>query len=98
MSPLPKDLTPVVLAGTEWPRACAEPREPGGMRLTGLTGDEILTTRGYRYKGKDWCGLLPCLVLFMLVAPPLQPGDVGPYLVWGAWFSNRLSLEGTDRI
>jgi hypothetical protein len=68
------------------------------MRLTGLTGDEILTTRGYRYKGKDYCGLLPGLVLFRMVAPPLQPRVVGPYLLWGAWFSSHLLLEGTDRI
>jgi hypothetical protein len=69
-----------------------------GMRLTGLIGDEILTTHGYRYKEKDWCGLLPGLVRFRLVAPPLQPGVVVPYLVWGAWFPSHLSLEGIDRI
>jgi hypothetical protein len=38
------------------------------------------------------------LVLFRLVAPPLQPGVVGSYLVWGIWFSNRLPLDGTDCI
>jgi hypothetical protein len=32
---------------------------------------------------KRWrCGLLSGLVHFRLVAPPLQPGVVGPYPVW----------------
>jgi hypothetical protein len=31
--------------------------------------------------GKDWCRLLPSLVLFILVAPPLRPGVVGSYQV-----------------
>jgi hypothetical protein len=35
------------------------------------------------------------LVLFRLVAPPLQLGVVGPYLVWSIWFPSRLLLEGT---
>jgi hypothetical protein len=29
------------------------------------------------------------------VIPLLQPGAVGPYLVWGTWFSTHLPLEGT---
>jgi hypothetical protein len=33
-----------------------------------------------------------------LVAPPLQLGVVGPYLVWRAWFPNHLPLVGTTRI
>jgi hypothetical protein len=32
------------------------------------------------------------------VAPPLQLGVVGPYLVRGVWFTSHLPLEGTDRI
>jgi hypothetical protein len=32
---------------------------------------------------------------FQLVVPPLQPGLVGPYPVWGTWFSSHLPLEGT---
>jgi hypothetical protein len=43
-------------------------------------------------------GLLTRLVLFKLVAPPLQPGLVGLYLVWGVWFPSRLPLEGTGCI
>jgi hypothetical protein len=38
------------------------------------------------------------LILFRLVALPLQPRVVGSYLVWSTWFSSRLPLEGTDRI
>jgi hypothetical protein len=43
-------------------------------------------------------GLLQGLVLFRLVAPPLQPGVVGLYPVWGVWFPSHLPLEGTGRI
>jgi hypothetical protein len=49
-------------------------------------------------EGNRWHGLLPGLDHFRLVTPPLQPGVVGPYLVRGVWFSNRLSLEGTGHI
>jgi hypothetical protein len=38
------------------------------------------------------------LVLLRLVVSPLQPGVVGPYLVWGTWFPSRLTLEGTSHI
>jgi hypothetical protein len=48
-----------------------------------LTGDKILPTRDYRNEKKQWCGLLSDLVLFRLVAPPLQAGVVGLYLVQG---------------
>jgi hypothetical protein len=68
------------------------------MRLTGLTGGEILPTHSYQYGGKYWCGLLSGLVLFSLVIPPLKPGVVGSYLVWGTWFPSHLSLEGIDCI
>jgi hypothetical protein len=44
------------------------------------------------------CGLLLGLVLFTLVAPPLEPRVVGPYAVWGVWFPSRLPFEGTGRI
>jgi hypothetical protein len=43
-------------------------------------------------------GLHLSLVPYRLVAPPLQPGVVGPYSVWGAWFPNCVPLEGTGRI
>jgi hypothetical protein len=70
----------------------------GGMRLTGLTGGEILPAYGYQGKGKDWCGLLLGLIIFRLVAPPVHPGLVGPYLVLGAWFPSHLPLERTNCI
>jgi hypothetical protein len=38
------------------------------------------------------------LLLFRLVAPPLQPRVVGPYLVRGLWFPDLFPLEGTDHI
>jgi hypothetical protein len=43
-----------------------------GVRQTGLTGTEILPAHGYQDRGKDRCGLLPGLLLFSLVVPPLQ--------------------------
>jgi hypothetical protein len=43
-------------------------------------------------------GLLSGLVLFRLVAPPVQSRVVGSYLVQGVWFPSHLSLEGTGRI
>jgi hypothetical protein len=33
-----------------------------------------------------------------MVAPPLQPGVMGPYAVSGVWFPSHLLLEGTDHI
>jgi hypothetical protein len=48
--------------------------------------------------GKRWCGLRPGLVIFGLVAPPLQLGVVGPYLIHGAWFPSQVPLEGTSHI
>jgi hypothetical protein len=65
------------------------------MRQTGQTGDKIQPTHGYRDRGKDRCGLLSGLDPFRLVIPPLQPGVVGPYLVWGTLFPSRAPLEGT---
>jgi hypothetical protein len=44
---------------------------------------------------KVWCRLLPDLVLFRLVVPPLQPGVVGPFLVRGIGLPSHVSLEGT---
>jgi hypothetical protein len=48
-----------------------------GRRRNGQTGGEILHAHIYRNEGKRRCGLLPGLVLFRLVAPPLQLGVVG---------------------
>jgi hypothetical protein len=54
-----------------------------GGRWNGLTGGEILSTHDYHNEGKRWCGSLPGLVLFRLVAPHLQPGVVGPFVARG---------------
>jgi hypothetical protein len=69
-----------------------------GERWNGQTGDEILPPHDYRNEGKRWCGLLSGLVLFRLVAPPVQLGVVRLYPVRGVWFPNRLPLEATGRI
>jgi hypothetical protein len=54
------------------------------MRIySGQTGGEILPVRGYHYGREDWFGLILGLVLFRLVAPPLQLEVVGPYIIWG---------------
>jgi hypothetical protein len=50
---------------------------------SGLTDGEILLARGRRDESKDRYGSGPDLVLFRLVVPPLQPGVVGSYPVWG---------------
>jgi hypothetical protein len=50
-----------------------------GGRRNEQTGGEILPTHVYCKEEKQRCGLLPGLVIFSLVAPPLQPGVVGPY-------------------
>jgi hypothetical protein len=39
------------------------------IRQTDLIDGEVLPARGYRDGGKDWCRLLPDLVLFRLVVP-----------------------------
>jgi hypothetical protein len=67
-------------------------------RQNGQIGGEILYAHVYCNEGKQRRGLLPGLVLFRLVAPPLQVGVVGPYPVWGVWFPSRLLLEGTEHI
>jgi hypothetical protein len=72
---------------------------PGwGEMWNELTGGEILHVHDYRNEGKQLCGLLSGVVLFRLVAPPLQVGVVGSYLVRDAWFPSYLLLVGTDRI
>jgi hypothetical protein len=64
----------------------------------GEGGGEILRTHVYHNKEERWCVLILGSVLFLLVTPPLQPGVVGSYLIWGVWFSNHLLLEGTSHI
>jgi hypothetical protein len=65
---------------------------------SGPIGDEMLPVGGYRDGKEDLYGLLSGLVLFRLVAPPLNPGAVGPYPIRGAWFPSHLPLEGTGHI
>jgi hypothetical protein len=70
-----------------------------GMRIYGRqTGGEIPPAHGYHYEREGQYGIFLGLVLFWMVAPPLQPGAVGSYLVWGAWFPSHLLLEGTGHI
>jgi hypothetical protein len=55
---------------------------PGrGGRRVGQTGSKILPAHDYHHEEKHSYGLLTGSFLFRLVAPPLQPGVVGPYLV-----------------
>jgi hypothetical protein len=42
--------------------------------------------------------ITPEIISFLRWCPPLQRGVVGPYPIRVVWFSNRLLLEGTDRI
>jgi hypothetical protein len=58
---------------------------------------EIVSTHIKHSGVKRRCGLLLGLVLFWLVALPIQLGVVGPYLVRGVWFPSRLPLEETGR-
>jgi hypothetical protein len=55
-----------------------------GGRRNGQTGGEILPAHVYHNEGKRRYGLLPGLVHFRFMAPPLQPRVVGPYPVWDA--------------
>jgi hypothetical protein len=55
---------------------------PGSGRWDSQTGGEILPTHTHCRVEKHKRGLLLGLVLFRLVAPPLQPGVVGLYPVW----------------
>jgi hypothetical protein len=54
-----------------------------GGRRDSQTGGEILPAHAYHRVEKWKHGLLCGLVLFMLVAPPIYPGVVGPYLGMG---------------
>jgi hypothetical protein len=65
---------------------------------SGQTGGQILSVRAYLDEREDWYESFLDLVLFRMVAPPLQLGVVGPNLVLGAWFPSYLPLEGTGRI
>jgi hypothetical protein len=54
------------------------------MIYSGQTGGKILSIRGYCDEREDRYISFMGLVLFRLVAPPLQQGVVGLYPVWGA--------------
>jgi hypothetical protein len=47
----------------------------------GQTGGQILSVRAYLDEREDWYESFLDLVLFRMVAPPLQLGVVGPNLV-----------------
>jgi hypothetical protein len=68
------------------------------MIYYGQIGDEILPIHCYCEGRKDQYKLFLGLVLFMLVAPPLLSGVVGPYPVRGAWFPSCLLMEETGHI
>jgi hypothetical protein len=65
---------------------------------SGLVGGKILVVCGDRDGREGRYESFPDLIRFRLVAPPLQSGVVGPYLVQGTWFPSHLPLEGTCRI
>jgi hypothetical protein len=69
-----------------------------GRRHFRQTCSEILPAHVNRDEESRGCRLLLGLVLSRLVAPPLQPRVVGPYLVRGVWFLSCLPLEGTSRL
>jgi hypothetical protein len=88
----------VILEALGWSDGMPGPVPGHGGRWVIQTGGKILLAHVYRNVKEIWCGLLPGSILFSLVAPPLQPGVVAPYPVWGVWFPSRLVLEGTGRI
>jgi hypothetical protein len=51
--------------------------------LQRATGGKILLARGHQDGRKGRYGSGSVLVVFRLVVPPLQPGEVCPYLVGG---------------
>jgi hypothetical protein len=67
-----------------------------GGRQDGQTGGEILPAHIYSNEGKRRCGLLPGLVLFRFVAPPLQPGLVGPYHSMGCVVPHPFAARGNQ--
>jgi hypothetical protein len=56
-------------------------------------GGEILPAHAHHRVEKQTDGSFSRFVLFLLVAPPLQPGVVGPYPIWGVWFPSHLPLD-----
>jgi hypothetical protein len=66
-----------------------------GRSYSRQEGGEILLVCGYHDGREVRYGSGPGLVMFRLVVYPLQPGVLGLYLIWGAWFPSRLPLEKT---
>jgi hypothetical protein len=65
-----------------------------GGRRAGQIGGKILPAVMRKRGGAD-CSRVQ---FFLGWWPLLFSGVVGPYLVWGVWFSSRLLLEGTNHI
>jgi hypothetical protein len=59
---------------------------------------KITLAHDYRDRRDDRYRSFLSLVLFWLVAPPLQPIVVGTYAVRGTWILSHLPLEGTGHI
>jgi hypothetical protein len=54
------------------------------LHMLGLTlGEKDIAETRYQDGERDWCELLPDLVLFSLMVPPFQLEVVGPYLIRG---------------
>jgi hypothetical protein len=71
----------------------AEPVHEDELNWAGRWQDPALP-RLLRWDKKNQCWSFLGLVLLSWWSP-LQPGEVGPYLVWSLWFPSRLPLEGT---
>jgi hypothetical protein len=69
------------------------PASGGWERWEGLTGGEIMSGRANRRVEKWWCGYLPRLVLFRLVAPSLQLGEVGSFSGMGCLVPQLFAIE-----
>jgi hypothetical protein len=63
--------------------------ESSGVAAGGLgfapdrTGCEIMSVHACRDETEDQYVSLSDLILFRLMAPPLQPGEMESYLIWG---------------
>jgi hypothetical protein len=79
-------------------RPDTQARPESGREADRAAGGEILPTHINHNEEERYCILFSALVHFRLVAPPLQQGVVGPYMVWGVWFTSHLLLDGTGRI
>jgi hypothetical protein len=72
----------MILEASGWSNWILGPVLGRGGSQAGQTGGGILLVHVYRKERKGAVWISPgVLVLFKLVAPPLQPGVVGPYPV-----------------